>query len=164
MTFCCKLLHITAVFRRIRMCEFSSALRSLIRRSGGRCARGFLFRMELEKGGRDLQILSWAKHWEFYCLLGIGVADGDRPDISEQKGCGPTRGTTRLSMSGYFTLTVPAIYQQLCQRCISALRRKRNASMARECERLRSAPRDPIVFSTTGGMGAEAQTFGRRLA
>ena len=36
--------------------------------------------------------------------------------------------------------------------------------MARECERLSSGSFTPIVFSTTGGMGAEAQTFYRRLA
>ena len=79
---------------------------------------------------------------ESLALLSARVADGDRP--SWQKGCGPARGTTHSSMSGYFILTAQAVCQQLYQPCTSALRGKRNTSMARECERLSSAPLPPM--------------------
>ena len=104
---------------------------------------------------------------ESLALRSARIADGDRPDIGAKGLWTNTWHDTfvDLMMSGYFTLTAPAIFQQLCQPCTSALKRKRNASMARECERLSLAPLRPLFFfSTTGGMGAEAQTFYRRLA
>ena len=78
---------------------------------------------------------------------------------SGQKGCGPTRGTTHSSKSGYFTLTAQAICRQQCQPCISALRGKRNASMARECERLSSAPLPPLFSLPRVGWELKLRLF-----
>ena len=103
------------------------------------CLREVCVDVEVEPQLQPLTTTSLALSSEKALPTAITVTSG-------QKGCRPTRGTTRLSMSGFFTQTAPAIFQQLCQPCTSALRRKRNVSMARECERLSSAPIPPLFF------------------
>ena len=56
---------------------------------------------------------------ESLALRSARVADGYRPDI-RAKGLFSTRGTTRSSMSGFFTLTAPAIFNS-CASIVQAL-------------------------------------------
>ena len=71
----------------------------------------------------------------------------------------------KKTINVYFTLTAQAICRQQCQPCISALIGKRNASMARECERLSSAPLPPLFSLPRVGWELKLRrTFYRRLA
>ena len=82
---------------------------------------------------------------ESLALRSARVAGGDRPDIR-------AKGLLTNAWNDIFIdvrvfhprLTAQAVCRQQCQPCTSALRRKRNANLARECERLSLAPLPPL--------------------
>ena len=100
---------------------------------------------------------------ESLALRSARVADGDRPDIRAKGLWTNTWHDTFVDVRvfhpdcpSYLSTAVPALYKRFEKE-----KKRQYGQRVREVE---LGSFTPIVFSTTGGMGAEAQTFYRRLA
>ena len=102
---------------------------------------------------------------ESLALRSARVADGDRPDIRAKglwTNCNTWHDTfvnvrvIHPDCPSYLSTAVPALYKRFDKE-----KKRQYGQRVREVE---LGSFTPIVFSTTGGMGAEAQIFYRRLA